>query len=66
MDLADIESVKPVYETLPGWDEDIRLFESRADLPEAAEKYLAFVEDYLDVDIKIVSTGPKRSETIEV
>lgn len=64
--LYDLENVKPVYETMPGWDSDIKKCSSMNELPSEAAKYLQFIQDYLQVQIKILSTGPKRSETIIV
>ncbi|NGP75566.1 adenylosuccinate synthase [Balneolaceae bacterium YR4-1] len=66
LDLSDIEAVKPVYKTMPGWQEDINLCSAVDELPEEAKNYLRFVQDYLGVDLKILSTGPNRTETIVV
>ncbi|MEW6036515.1 MAG: adenylosuccinate synthase [Candidatus Micrarchaeota archaeon] len=55
---------RPVYETLPGWEEDISGCRKRADLPPNARKYVAFLENALSVKAKIVSVGPKRDQTI--
>ena len=64
LDISRLEEATPVYETMPGWQTDISAFNSRADMPDAVEDFLDFIESYLEVDIKILSTGPKRSETI--
>lgn len=64
LDISRIEQAEPVYKTMPGWQTDISQFNSRDDMPEALLEYLRFIEDYLNIDIKILSTGPKRSETI--
>ncbi len=56
--------VTPKLETLKGWKSDtvgIREFDA---LPSAARDYVRFVEDQLETPISIVSTGPKREETI--
>jgi adenylosuccinate synthase len=66
LDLSDIEVVKPVYKTMPGWHEDINLCSTIKELPEEAKDYLRFVQDYLGVDLTILSTGPNRTETIVV
>jgi len=55
--------VAPVYETLPGWDEDITDARSWDDLPENAVKYLKRVEEISGVKIGIVSVGPDRVQT---
>ncbi len=64
LDLATVEKVKPVYTSKPGWKEDINLCSGIDDLPEAAADYLRFIQDYLGVEMKILSTGPKRTETM--
>ena len=60
----NLSRVEPLYETLPGWTADISDVRHVADLPTAAQDYLAFIEDYLDVDIGLVSNGPRRSQII--
>ena len=55
---------KPVFETLPGWKTDIRGLTKFEDLPKEAQDYVYFVEKETGVHVSIVSTGPKREETI--
>lgn len=55
---------KPVYETLPGWQEDISSVKNYEDLPENAKKYLKRIEQLSGVPIQIISIGPGREETI--
>ena len=62
--LSEIEKVHPVYTELSGWDTDISGITNWDDLPDAAKAYIEFVEDYLGVPFTIISTGPKRPETI--
>jgi adenylosuccinate synthase len=61
---ARLAKVRPVYEKLEGWDEDINPCKKREELPENARKYIDYLEKNLGVPIKVVSVGPKRSETI--
>ena len=63
-DIHSLEKVEPVYVTLPGWNEDIVGVNQFEGLPETAKTYLQFVADQVGVGISMVSTGPKRSETI--
>ncbi|CCO25081.1 adenylosuccinate synthase [Maridesulfovibrio hydrothermalis] len=56
--------VKPVYETMPGWTEDITTARSYDDLPEAARNYIARIEELSGVKVGIVSVGPDRAQTI--
>lgn len=62
--LKKLEAVEPVYTELKGWDKDISGMTQWDELPEAAKEYIAFIEDYIGVPFKIISTGPKRRETI--
>ncbi|MEZ7197927.1 adenylosuccinate synthase [Pseudodesulfovibrio karagichevae] len=55
--------VTPVYETLPGWDEDITGARSWDDLPGNAVRYLKRIEEISGVRIGIVSVGPDRVQT---
>ncbi len=55
---------KPVYETLPGWPDSIHDARSLADLPDAARRYLARLEELVRVPIHLVSVGPERTQTI--
>jgi len=64
LDLSEFAHVKPVYKTLPGWDTSSTAKTSFDELGENARKYLKFVADDLDVKIKIISTGPRRGDTI--
>ncbi|MGE5680676.1 MAG: adenylosuccinate synthase [Bacillota bacterium] len=63
-DVTQLESIKPVYETLPGWKKDISKARSYDELPEETKDYLKFMTDFCGFDISIISVGPKRSETI--
>jgi adenylosuccinate synthase len=64
LSLTEIEKIEPVYTELPGLDTDISGITEWDDLPETAKSYIEFVENYLNVKFTIISTGPKRSETI--
>ncbi|PSQ86402.1 MAG: adenylosuccinate synthase, partial [Bacteroidetes bacterium QH_2_63_10] len=59
-----LEKVTPVYETLPGWSADISSVRHVSDLPSEARDYLAFIADYLDADVGMVSNGPRRDQII--
>ncbi len=53
---------KPVYTTLPGWESDVRGATDITKLPDNCRKYIDFLEKQLELPIRMVSTGPKRSE----
>lgn len=58
------ESVTPVYEDLPGWQESTLGVQSFDALPANAQAYIKRVEDAVGAPIDIISTGPDRNETI--
>ncbi|MCU4676333.1 adenylosuccinate synthase [Catenovulum sp. 2E275] len=58
------EKVTPVYETMPGWDDNTVGVVEYDKLPQAAKNYLKRIEEILEVPIDIVSTGPDRNETM--
>jgi adenylosuccinate synthase len=58
------KNIEPVYEELEGWQQVTVGTESVDKLPENAQKYIARIEELCGVKSMIVSTGPKRSQTI--
>lgn len=56
--------VKPVYETLPGWKEDISSCSSWDELPENTRRYVERVEELMGVKAGFISVGPDRNQTI--
>jgi adenylosuccinate synthase len=58
------DSVQPVYVELPGWKTDMTKLQSEDEFPEEFNAYLSFLEETLEVKIKIVSVGPDRKQTI--
>ena len=60
------ENIGPVYEEIDGWEEDITQAKSYNDLPLNFKNYVEFLEDKLNLKIKIVSVGPDRKQTIFV
>jgi adenylosuccinate synthase len=59
-----LEKAKPVYETLPGWNCDIRGIKKYEDLPENCRKYIEFIEKEIGYPITMVSNGPAREDII--
>ena len=59
------DNVVPTYEVLSGWKTDLTEVNETSKFPEALNKYIHFIEEYLQVPITIVSVGPNRSQTIE-
>jgi len=54
----------PVYETMPGWEQNTQGATGIEDLPQAARAYIARLESLIECPVHIVSTGPDRDETI--
>jgi len=59
-----LERVKPVYEELEGWTDDISGAKKFSDLSKAAQKYVRRIEDLTGIPIVMVSVGPDRNSTI--
>jgi adenylosuccinate synthase len=55
----------PVYETLPGWKQDIGGARSFDDLPPNAQRFVEFVEARIGARISIVGVGPGREAVVE-
>lgn len=64
--VAALERATPIYETLPGWQDDIMSARSMSDLPQAAQDYLKRISELCDVPIAMVSVGPERDQFIVV
>ncbi len=61
----DIQTgITPLYEELPGWQQDLTKLTSETQFPKAFSDYIAFLERELDTPITIVSVGPDREQTI--
>ena len=63
---TDFHHAKPIYENLPGWNEDISDARSLEDLPQAARDYVAFLEDASNCRISAIGVGQDRDATIVV
>ena len=58
------ENITPEYVELPGWKVDMTKMQSENEFPEEFNAFLSFLEEELEVPIKIVSVGPDRAQTI--
>lgn len=61
--LKQLQACKPVYETLPGWKEDITGCKTLEELPENARNYIHRIQDLVGVKISTFSVGPDRDQT---
>ena len=59
-----LERVTPIYESVPGWKEDITACKTWDELPEAARAYVLRLEELSGVPVSMVSVGPDRNQTI--
>ncbi len=64
VDSYDLEKVECVYESLPGWNEDIRKTTSFDKLPVNAQNYVKKIEAAAGVSATMIGVGPARNETI--
>lgn len=62
--LEDLAECTVVYETLPGWKEDISKCRLFTDLPATAQAYITMVEKHIGVPIAYIGVGPDRADTI--
>jgi adenylosuccinate synthase len=65
-DAVTLARCEPVYETLPGWEEDITGCRKWMELPVQARNYVRRVEQLVGVPIRHVSVGPDRAQTLSV
>ena len=63
-DAISFESLKPIYETMPGWSESTVGLTQVDQLPANALAYVKRLEQLIECPIDIISTGPDRAETI--
>lgn len=63
-DVEQLDCIKPVYETLPGWKTDISGARTYDELPKATKDYLEFMSNYCGFKISLISVGAKRAQTI--
>jgi adenylosuccinate synthase len=62
--VAEMQTVEPIYECVPGWNSSTFGISSYDQLPSKAKDYLAFLESHTGVEVGCVSTGPERNQTI--
>jgi adenylosuccinate synthase len=62
--IARLAQAHPVYQQVPGWDEDITEIKEYKDLPVNAQDYIRRVEELIGKPIKIIGVGPRRDQTL--
>jgi adenylosuccinate synthase len=63
-DVARLSACEPIYESVPGWSAPTRGIRRFGELPEAARKYVARLEEVSGAPVAIISTGSERDDTI--
>lgn len=63
-DLTELAQCQPVYEMLPGWDEDITMARAWDELPPNARGYVQFVAEQVGVPVSLISVGPARDQVV--
>jgi adenylosuccinate synthase len=62
--VEDLRRAVPVFETIPGWQQEITGARSMSDLPQGALNYLARLSELVGKPVEVVSVGPDRAQTI--
>ena len=63
-DIRTLSEITPVYETRPGWNEDITHCQTFEELPANAQSYVKYIEDTLGVPVALIGVGADRNQTI--
>jgi adenylosuccinate synthase len=66
MTQTDFHHAKPIYEELPGWQEDITEAKSFEDLPKNAQDYVRALEELSGAQISAIGVGPGRDQTLSL
>lgn len=64
--VEELARVQPVYESLPGWSEDLTGIRRWSDLPDAARRYVERIADLCETPITTISVGPERSQLVHL
>ena len=60
----NLDNVKPIYESLSGWESPTKNLTNYQKLPKEAKDFISYIEDICEVPVKIISTGPDDQSTI--
>jgi adenylosuccinate synthase len=66
MTQTDFHHAVPVYEELPGWNEDISAARSFEDLPKNARRYIEVLQEMSGAPFSVIGVGPDRQQTIQL
>jgi adenylosuccinate synthase len=62
--VQELNQVKPLYQEMPGWTEDLTRVTRWKQLPVRAKKYVDKIQDWLEVPLTSISVGPGRQQHI--
>ena len=65
-DQAEFAAAKPIYESMPGWDEDISQVHDFNDLPKTCQDYVKRLEELSGCRFSVIGTGPQRDHIIQI
>jgi adenylosuccinate synthase len=65
-DSFQLERCRPLYESVPGWSEDVTKARSLADLPDGARRYVDRIRELVGLPVSVVSVGPDREQSIHL
>lgn len=61
---VEADNISPIYTDFEGWGEDLTEMNNESTLPKSLNAYIDFLEEELQIPIKVVSVGPDRKQTI--
>ena len=61
---VEADNISPIYTDFEGWAEDLTEMNNKSTLPKSLNAYIDFLEEELQIPIKVVSVGPDRKQTI--
>ncbi len=62
--IEEYERCRPIFEEMEGWEADTSTARSVEEMPEAAQRYIARIEELVGAQVAVVSVGPDREQTI--
>jgi adenylosuccinate synthase len=63
-DAETFDQAIPIFETMPGWSQDLRGIRTMAELPANARAYIQRLEDLVGAPVTMISVGPDRADTV--
>jgi adenylosuccinate synthase len=66
LNLKSFSQARPVYDEIPGWEQNISRINKYEDLPQNAKNYVKYISNLMGVNISLISVGSKRNQTIHL